>query len=276
MTLENQTLNLTLVRIKKMKFLPIILLILFSLNCYSQKSGIRTIHVFVALCDNENQGIVPVPAAIGNGQDPANNLYWGCGYGLKTYFAKKSDNWKLLRTDKYPFSDVIERAVFKDKNSETYLVADAYDGAEIEQTIINFLHASSGQFKDTLLIDDKKIPIGGNSDLIAYVGHNGLMDFDIEEKFKVNRTKTRDIIILACYSRNYFHTYMEKFNTNPLVWSKGLMSAEAYTLAWAIEGWLKNESNNQIVDRARQAYNHYQKCGIKGATNLLQTGFIKE
>ena len=30
----------------------------------------RVVHVFVALCDNVNQGIVPVPPRIGNGDDP--------------------------------------------------------------------------------------------------------------------------------------------------------------------------------------------------------------
>jgi hypothetical protein len=35
----------------------------------------RLIHVFVALADNVHQGIVPVPAALGNGDDPARNLY---------------------------------------------------------------------------------------------------------------------------------------------------------------------------------------------------------
>ena len=33
----------------------------------------KTIHVFVALCDNKYQGIVPVPPKIGNGQDLNNN-----------------------------------------------------------------------------------------------------------------------------------------------------------------------------------------------------------
>ena len=51
-------------------------------------STYKTIHIFVALCDNQYQGIVPVPKAIGNGQDPNNNLYWGCGYGIRTYFKK--------------------------------------------------------------------------------------------------------------------------------------------------------------------------------------------
>ena len=53
----------------------------------------RLIHVFVALCDNENQGIVKVPKGIGNGQDPGTNLYWGCGYGVKTVFTRDK-SWK--------------------------------------------------------------------------------------------------------------------------------------------------------------------------------------
>lgn len=33
------------------------------------------VHAVVALCDNENQGIVPVPASLGDGQSPRTNLY---------------------------------------------------------------------------------------------------------------------------------------------------------------------------------------------------------
>jgi len=46
-------------------------------------TGVRVAHVIVALADNRFQGIVPVPAAIGNGDDPSRNLYWGAGYGLR-------------------------------------------------------------------------------------------------------------------------------------------------------------------------------------------------
>ena len=41
------------------------------------------VHVTVALCDNATQGMVPVPAAIGDGDDPRTNLYWGARYGVK-------------------------------------------------------------------------------------------------------------------------------------------------------------------------------------------------
>jgi hypothetical protein len=58
----------------------------------------RVIHVLVALCDNENQGIVPVPAHLGNGDDPARNLYWGAGNGVKTFFSKSKDWQKLIES----------------------------------------------------------------------------------------------------------------------------------------------------------------------------------
>ncbi len=50
------------------------------------------VHVVTALCDNKYQGIVRVPKQLGNGQDPANNLYWGALYGVRTFF-KRSREW---------------------------------------------------------------------------------------------------------------------------------------------------------------------------------------
>ncbi len=239
----------------------------------SDTDSLRTIHVFVALCDNEHQGIVPVPSKIGNGQDPFNNLYWGAGYGVKTYFSKKSNNWKLVKTINNPTHVILQRVIFKNTESKTYLVADAYDGAEIEQATIDFLKASSGEINCKIEIDGLELPIGGGANLVAYTGHNGLMDFDIDEDFDIISYNHKDVIILACCSKSYFKEYMKKFKANPLVWSNGLMSPEAYTLKWAIDGWLVRETNKQIVDRARKAYHHYQKCGLRGSTNLLSTGF---
>ena len=59
------------------------------------KNSAKVIHVLVALCDNENQGIVPVPAFLGNGEDPTKNLYWGAAFGVKTFFGK-SKSWKKI------------------------------------------------------------------------------------------------------------------------------------------------------------------------------------
>ncbi len=53
---------------------------------WAQGSGLRTVHVFVALADNQHQGIVPIAAKLGNGEDAEHNLYWGSAYGVKTFF----------------------------------------------------------------------------------------------------------------------------------------------------------------------------------------------
>lgn len=228
-----------------------------------------TIHILVALCDNENQGIVPVPKSIGNGQDPKNNLYWGTAYGIKTYF-KKSKEWKLIKSiGKNGY--ILERVIFKHLKKDIYIVADAYDGMYIKQTTLDFLDFSSGKEKNTLEIDDKTIGIGGNAKLIAYIGHDGLMDFQINEKFENIDGIRRDVIVLACYSKSYFEPHLQQSNVNPLVWTTGLMAPEAYTIHDAISGYAKNETNDAIRIRAAKAYSKYQKCSLNAAKRLLVT-----
>lgn len=233
-------------------------------------SDSKTIHIFVALCDNKYQGIVPVPEKIGNGQDPDNNLYWGCAFGVRSYF-KKSKEWEFIESRKLK-SEKLERIIFKHITKNYYLVADAYDGKLIKESTIDFLNSSSGKTKDTLKIGKTTIGIGGNSKLLAYVGHDGLMDFQLNETFENTDKEKRDIIILACYSKKYFAPHLAKSNVNPLVWTTGLMSPEAYTLHDAISGYVLNENNEQIRIRAAKAYSKYQKCSEKAARNLLVTG----
>ncbi len=232
----------------------------------------KTIHIFVALCDNKYQGIVPVPKGIGNGQDPNTNLYWGCGYGIRTYF-KNSKEWILLKNTK-PGNNVLERVVFKHKTMPNqYLVADAYDGKYIEQCTKEFLNSSAGKRKDAIILDDTVIGIGGNARLVAYIGHDGLMDFGIEDTFENTDGRKRDVIILACYSKMFFGPHLEDANVNPLVWTSHLMAPEAYTIHDAITGYLAGETNEQVRTRAAKAYHKHQKCGEKAARKLLITGW---
>ena len=252
----------------------LLLLLIFISNivfCQSN-SEIKTIHVFVALCDNVNQGIVPVPQKLGNGQDAKNNLYWGALYGVKTFF-KNDKDWMLVSSETNLKTDVLERVLFKHKTSNTYLLADAYDGKYIKQTTIAFLEASAGRNELRMEINDKELTFGGSSNMLAYIGHDGLMEFDVKGNFKPINNNKRDAIILACISKRFFKPYIEVTKATPLVWTTGLMAPEAYTLKWAIDGWILNETDEKIRERAAQAYNHYQKCGIKGARGLLVTGY---
>ena len=46
-----------------------------------------------------------------------------------------------------------------------------------------------------------------------------------------------------------------------------------FILCSTLDGWLLNETDLQIEERAAQVYHKYQKCGINGARNLFTTGF---
>lgn len=229
---------------------------------------VKTIHVLVALCDNKYQGIVPVPSKIGNGQDADNNLYWGCAFGVRTFF-KNSSQWKLIRQTKGD-NAVMERLVFKNKNSNYYLIADAYNGKLIKDCTIDFLNFCAGNKKDSLQLPGKTIGIGGNASLIAYIGHDGLMDFSIEEKFVNSDNKKRDAIMLACISKKYFASHLRETKADPLLWSTGLMSPEAYTLHDGLEAYI---NKNDVRMAAAKAYSKYQHCSVRAAQNLLVSGW---
>jgi hypothetical protein len=240
----------------------------------------RTIHVFVALADNKNQGIVPVAAILGNGDDPQHNLYWGSAYGVKTFFSRSAD-WRLVasylkRRSEVPKPEVMERCVFKHRTANVYLVADAYQGSKIRQAIVDFLEAAAGGDAESVAVKTGEqnlvLKVGGAANLVAYAGHDGLMDFQLTT-LPHGKSGNRQAIILACISKSYFSAPLRATGATPLVWTTGLMAPEAYTLKSAIDGWILHESNDQIRERAAVAYDKYQKCGLKGARRLLVTGW---
>jgi hypothetical protein len=241
---------------------------------WSQDPRPRTVHVFVALADNQHQGIVPVPARLGNGDDPDHNLYWGSAYGVKTFFTRSTE-WLLMSCSAKPKPEVLERCVFKHRKTNTYMVADAYRGSEIREAILDFFDAAAGTSPETITIpaSAEQLTIRGGSNLVAYVGHDGLMDFKLPLIPKQKNETHRDAIILACGSKQYFAEILRAGGAYPLLWTTNLMAPEAYTLKSALDGWIGRESNEQIRDRAAEAYDKYQKCGLRGARRLFATGW---
>ena len=235
-------------------------------------NSVPVIHVFVALADNVNQGIVPVSASLGNGDNPKTNLYWGAAFGIKTFFSRNKD-WELISATPNPSANILERCVFKHRRTSTLLVADAYRGKEITQTTVDFLEAAAGKPGDTLKAGNVEFHTAGSADLVAYIGHNGLMDFQLPSHPKQRDDRQRRAIILACASKNYFSPALQQSGATPLLWTTNLMAPEAYVLSAAIDGWLQKESDEQIRLRAAEAYHKYQKCGVKAARGLFATGW---
>src|SRR5262245_30188489 len=127
---------------------------------------VPVIHVFVALADNVNQGIVPVSRTLGDGDNPVTNLYWGAAFGVKTFFSRSKD-WQLLASTPNPRAGVLERSVFKHRRRDVYLIADAYQGKEIAQTTRDFLSAAAGVPGELVKANNVEFNSHGSAELIA-------------------------------------------------------------------------------------------------------------
>ena len=211
----------------------------------------RNIRVFIALCDNETQGIAPVGKKIGNGDDPEANLYWGCTDGIAVHF-RKSGNWKVVKSESDVSGGILRRLTLKHATADIELVADAYRGSEMKSCVSDF----------------EKAAAGGKFDLVAYIGHNALMDFPLDPPSKVEENDT-DVVVLCCLSEFYFKKRLEALGCRPLLMTRQLMYPGSFILASTIESWRKGEGRAVIRSAAGQAYAKNQKISVKAATGVF-------
>ncbi|MFN0059524.1 MAG: hypothetical protein ACKVX7_13790 [Planctomycetota bacterium] len=236
------------------------------------------VHVVVALCDNANQGIVRVPAALGNGQDPRSNLYWGALYGLRTFFLK--NDWALVSASPAEEPRVLDRVVLRrdvkrgDKTVPVFVVAEAWDGAAIKIAIERFLEMAAGGGKSVLRVKhdatEFDLAVGGAAHAVAYVGHDGLMEFSVvSPRRQSSKDAPLSALVLACTSKTYFAEHLEAAGAHALLLTTGLMAPEAYTLDVAIRSWAAGESSANTQESAAKAYDRFQKCGLRAARGLF-------
>lgn len=238
-------------------------------------------HVVVALCDNKYQGIVPVPAHLGDGDDPKSNLYWGALYGVKTHFSRH-DDWTRVAIGAPSVPAVLDRVAFhstieRDGNSvDAYLIAEAWQGREIRAATTRFLQLVGGESEETYVLGDADneltVSAGGSSHLIAYVGHNGLMDFSLLTVSEPEpEAGPRSSVVLACRSRDYFADLLSFKRSHSLLTTNGLMAPEAYTLEAAIGAWFSGASPTTTRYSAAYTYAEYQKANLNWSRRLFAT-----
>jgi hypothetical protein len=222
----------------------LLLLLFLSASSVHAAEGTKVIHVLAALCDNDFKGIVKVAKTPGNGDNTETNLYWGCDGGVRAAF-RKSSRWNLVKITKNPKAFVLERAIFLHKESNTLLVADAYRGRYIKNTLDDFFALLAGRKIDNA---DEQAPqpnqiihAGSNASLVVYVGHNGLMDIQFDS-FPSGRSE-KEAIVLCCKSQQYFQSILNACHVKPVLLTTQLMYPGAMILEEALEGWIKGETH---------------------------------
>ncbi|TDU71027.1 hypothetical protein EI77_02145 [Prosthecobacter fusiformis] len=235
----------------------------------------KVIHVFVALCDNATQGIVPVPAKIGNGDDPDRNLYWGCDDGMRQVF-KRSASWRLVESKRQPVpATVLERLIFKHRQKDVWLVAHAYRGAEMKQMMDDFLQGVSGVAGPEILAREGErevnLPGSGQAHFLAFIGHNGLMDFSAPFPKNQRGDTPVPVTVLCCKSHSYFTQGLRESGGQPVLMTSQFMYPGSFLLHALLDGWLAGEKGDALRERATAAYARNQKISLKSARGVFVT-----
>ncbi len=247
------------------------------------------VHVIVALCDNEHQGIVPVSRSLGNGHNPKTNLYWGAAFGVRTFF--EHQGWRRIPLAVPHGGPVLEKVAFQKKlkrggrPADVWVIAEAWDGAEIKAALVRFLRLAAGHDPDTVPVGiapaadsgNRTVPTpvglaaGGDAHLVVFVGHNGLMDFPPPGRPSPRAgAPARAAAVLACASRPYFLDLLRTGGARPLLLTTGLMAPEAYVLDAAVTAFARGDTDAGVREAAAAAYAHYQKCGLSAARRLFR------
>lgn len=183
-----------------------------------------TVKLFVALWSNP----------------PQSDLYWGMKYGIKTYFNQDKD-WEMVNS-KNPNNTILEQILFYNKTLDLYVDAMAYNTSKIKKTITEFIEYAYQASEEELVI---------------YVGHDGLMDFDIDV---VPQKNLCDAMVFSCVSQNYFSPYLDM-----ILSTYTFMAPEAYGVMAAIESWAKKENEEGIRKNTAVSYAKYQKISVRSA-----------
>lgn len=213
----------------------------------------RTVGVFVALCDNVHQGIVPVPKTIGNGDDPERNLYWGNSEGLAGVFGKSS-HWKKESSGEGAVGDVLKTYSYRHNSGKVVLKAFAYRGSAIQACLTDF----EGALRQ------------GTYDLAVYIGHNGLMDFSLPLPAVTGPPKKKpEGIVLCCKSQSYFQERIQALRAEPVLLTTQLMYPGAFILHDVLEEWIKGAGPESYRAAAGRAYAANQKISQKAALGVF-------
>ncbi len=229
--------------------------------------------VYVALCDNESQGIIPVKnPSICDGDVPERNLYWSTSGGLKGWARKHG--WKRVYRERSNAS-ILDASVWRKrarpggelkargvkKPFYIYLVGLAYRGVEIDLAMRDYLHAVNHDQHKTISLDDNTTLIfGGKSHIVGYLGHDYFLDVDADEHTALmgeNEGKSvlaKGTFALACEGNEFIRPAISRQNVYIFILNKQLAYPGAWTIGGIVEGVAWGESGRQIHKRAARAF----------------------
>ena len=231
------------------------------------------VQVHVPLCERT---IIPCGNdRLGDGDNPRGNLYWATTEGFLGWFGRKGSGWKSVLTakgDAIGEADVLDlrvwrrtvpasaawRAAGAPRTVEVYVVAQAWRGTAIDRALSRYAEDLYGAHAQAItLADGKTLAAGGDAHVVAYVGHNRLMDLDAFDWRAIaarGDQRSRGVIAIACHTAPYMQGVVPGPRQVPLVMTRDFMLASSAALEGAVMAFAKDGDYAAIRRGAAAGY----------------------
>ncbi len=220
------------------------------------------VEVHVPLCQS---GITACGnAKLGDGDTPSTNLYWATTPGFGKWFVRKGSGWKHVtaETKDTGDKDVLERHVYQrtiqtpaawrkrgvPKTFTLEVVIRAWRGTAIDRALAAYAADVSGK--------------GTSAQLVAFVGHNRLMDLS-EYKWPAPGKEVKGAIAIACHTSTYMKTQVSAETRVPLLMTNDFLFSNAAPLEAAVLAFARGGGYAQIRKDAATAYAGVRKRPVE-------------
>jgi hypothetical protein len=237
------------------------------------------VQVHVPLCDND---IIPCGnARLGDGDSPKTNLYWSTTAGFGRWFARKKSGWKRVLDgdgDTVGDADVLDVLVYKrtvkasrawrdagaPKTFEVFVVAQAWRGEAIDRALDAWANELYGGGARTLTLDDgTELAAGGAARIVAYVGHNRLMDLESYAWPDDGSSMTKGAVAIACHTDSYMHDEVPADDRVPLLFTRDFLFASAPPLEGVVLAFSQGGDYRAIRKAAAVKYAEPEQKSVK-------------
>ncbi|MEO6777467.1 MAG: hypothetical protein ABI467_31360 [Kofleriaceae bacterium] len=221
---------------------------------------------------------------LGDGDNPDTNLYWSTTPGFGEWFARRGGGWKrVLKQDASETGDADILAVLVYRRTVTAsaawvkrgaphqfeldVVIHGWRGKAIDRALAAYADDVSGKGTRELVVTNQSahkttLEAGGAAQLVAFVGHNRLMDLDTftwPEPGKV----PQGAIAIACDTAPYMKQQVSAATRVPLLMTSDLLFANAAPLEAAVLAFASGGGYAEIRKDAATAYAKIQQVQVR-------------
>lgn len=253
------------------------------------------VQVHAPLCD---ASIIPCGnARLGDGDKPEGNLYWATTPGFGRWFSRRGGGWKKVLEQRAGAAgaagaagpigasgaigatgddDLLSLLVYQrtmaapaawrkrgaPKRFDVYVVICGWRGKAIDRALAAYARELSGQDERALELPGQSpqmtVHAGGAAHLVAYSGHNRLMDLE-PYAWPAPGKQAIGAIAVACLTASYMETAVPAATRVPLLMTRDFLFANAAPVEAVVLAFARGGGYREMRREAAEAYAGVQK-----------------